>query len=161
MQKVACPDQGLKDPIRKFSFIRSVLDLWERKVSVCFFSELISHDTALSKVLTIPNTISNVLPSFTEEIFLHRLVNSQENSSGYTYHNLVRWSVDWSVGPSHFQISTVSVSLDCHRAHYLTSFIPSLTWTKPSQELRMLSSVTINCQVTKIVMNSGSQLSEL
>ena len=31
------------------------------------------------------------------------------------------------------------------------------TW----QELRMLSSVTINCQVTKIVMNSGSQLSVL
>ena len=29
---------------------------------------------------------------------------------------------------------------------------------KTSQELRMLSSVTINCQVTKIVMNSGSQL---
>ena len=32
---------------------------------------------------------------------------------------------------------------------------------KTSQELRMLSSVTINCQVPKIVMNSGSQLSEL
>ena len=32
---------------------------------------------------------------------------------------------------------------------------------KTSQELRMLSSVTLNCQVTKIVMNSGSQLSEL
>ena len=29
------------------------------------------------------------------------------------------------------------------------------------QELRMLSSVTINCQVSKIVMNSGSQLLEL
>ena len=29
-----------------------------------------------------------------------------------------------------------------------------------SQKLRMLSSVTINCQITKIVMNSGSQLSE-
>ena len=28
---------------------------------------------------------------------------------------------------------------------------------KTSQELRMLSSVTINCQVTMIVMNSGSQ----
>ena len=27
-----------------------------------------------------------------------------------------------------------------------------------SQELRMLSSVTLDCQVTKIVMNSGSQL---
>ena len=30
-----------------------------------------------------------------------------------------------------------------------------------SQELRMLSSVTLDCQVTKIVMNSGSQFSEL
>ena len=30
-----------------------------------------------------------------------------------------------------------------------------------SQELRMLSSVTINCQVTKIVINPGSQLSVL
>ena len=34
-------------------------------------------------------------------------------------------------------------------------------YLKRSQELRMLSSVTINCQITKIVMNSGSQLSEL
>ena len=32
---------------------------------------------------------------------------------------------------------------------------------KTSQELRMLSSVTIYCQITKIVMNSGSKLSEL
>ena len=32
---------------------------------------------------------------------------------------------------------------------------------KTSQELRMLSSVTLDCQGTKIVMNSGSQLSEL
>ena len=32
---------------------------------------------------------------------------------------------------------------------------------KTSQELRMLSSVTLDCQVTKIVMNSGSQLQEL
>ena len=30
-----------------------------------------------------------------------------------------------------------------------------------SQELRMLSSVTLDCQETKIVMNSGSQLSEI
>ena len=30
-----------------------------------------------------------------------------------------------------------------------------------SQELWMLSSVTLNCQVTKIVMNPGSQLYEL
>ena len=32
---------------------------------------------------------------------------------------------------------------------------------KTSQESRMLSSFTLNCQVTKIVMNSGSQLSEM
>ena len=32
---------------------------------------------------------------------------------------------------------------------------------KTLQELRMLSSVTLNCQVTKIVIDSGSQLSEL
>ena len=40
-----------------------------------------------------------------------------------------------------------------------------MQWTnimdKTSQELRMLSSVTLNCQITKIVMNPGSQLSEL
>ena len=35
------------------------------------------------------------------------------------------------------------------------------TLDKTSQELRMLSSVTLNWQVTKIVMNSGSQLSEM
>ena len=32
---------------------------------------------------------------------------------------------------------------------------------KTSQELRMLSSVTLNCQVANIVMDSGSQLQEL
>ena len=32
---------------------------------------------------------------------------------------------------------------------------------KTSQELRMLSSVTFNCQFTKIVMDSGFQLSEM
>ena len=34
-----------------------------------------------------------------------------------------------------------------------------VNYYETSQELRMLSSVTINCQVTKIVMNPGSQLS--
>ena len=32
---------------------------------------------------------------------------------------------------------------------------------KTSKELRMLSNVTLNCQVAKIVMNSGSQRSKL
>ena len=35
------------------------------------------------------------------------------------------------------------------------------TVEKTSQELRMLSSVTLNCQVTMIVLRSGSQLSEM
>ena len=34
-------------------------------------------------------------------------------------------------------------------------------YLKTSQELQMLPTVTLFCQVTKIVMNSGSQLSEL
>ena len=34
-------------------------------------------------------------------------------------------------------------------------------WNQTSQELRMLSSVTLNFQVTKIVMNSGSQMSQV
>ena len=44
-----------------------------------------------------------------------------------------------------------------------TDYMPQVIVVKiqTSQELRMLSSVTLNCQVTKIVMNSGSQLSEL
>ena len=42
-----------------------------------------------------------------------------------------------------------------------TLLSPDLIVIKTSQELRMLSSVTINCQVTKIVMNSGFQFSEL
>ena len=43
---------------------------------------------------------------------------------------------------------------------------PAIYWwwgslKETSQELRMLSSVTIDCQITKIAMDSGSQLSEL
>ena len=48
---------------------------------------------------------------------------------------------------------------------YYKKFILSLLVLKKRfqtlQELRMLSTVTLNFQVTKIVMNSGSQLSEL
>ena len=45
--------------------------------------------------------------------------------------------------------------------HLAGDMLPSQFTAETSQELRMLSSVTINCQITKIVMNSGSQLSEL
>ena len=40
-------------------------------------------------------------------------------------------------------------------------FCICLLTKKTSQELQMLSNVTLNCQVAKIVLNSGSQLSEL
>ena len=45
--------------------------------------------------------------------------------------------------------------------HLKLSCKSSPEFQKTSQELRMLSSVTINCQIRKIVMNSGSQLSVL
>ena len=46
-----------------------------------------------------------------------------------------------------------SVNLSLHQKVMI--LISSCEWT--SQELGMLSSVTINCQVTKIVMNTGSK----
>ena len=46
-------------------------------------------------------------------------------------------------------------------AHLTWELYCGLHRKQTSQELRMLSSVTINCQVTMIVMNSGSQLSQL
>ena len=50
-------------------------------------------------------------------------------------------------------LSNVSLTINSFN---ISSFI-----RKTLQELRMLSSVTINCQVTKIVINPGSQLSVL
>ena len=43
----------------------------------------------------------------------------------------------------------------------IKSYTSEYSIKQTSQELRMLSSVTLHCQVTKIVMNSGSQLSQL
>ena len=44
---------------------------------------------------------------------------------------------------------------------YKTLHLVRETMVKTSQELRMLSSFTLNCQVTKIVKKSSSQLSEM
>ena len=49
-------------------------------------------------------------------------------------------------------------STNCYFSIVVTAKILFHKLFKTSQELRMLSSVTINCQITK---NSGSQLSEL
>ena len=66
--------------------------------------------------------------------------------------------------------SVQSSSIKTQLVTQLNSFVILLQKTKQgnqvppnktSQELRMLSSVTINCQITSIVMNSGSQLSGL
>ena len=48
-----------------------------------------------------------------------------------------------------------------HTPQDIGIFIQYRALEETSQELRMLSSVTINCQVTKIVINPGSQLSVL
>ena len=59
-------------------------------------------------------------------------------------------------------VSNVTSLQDCiYNCPNSKNYQKCLHCHKTSQELRMLSSVTINCQVTKIVMNSGSQLSEL
>ena len=50
---------------------------------------------------------------------------------------------------------------DCDGKKWPKTSTSHRCYKKTSQELRMLSSVTLNCQVTKIVMDSGSQLSEL
>ena len=46
-------------------------------------------------------------------------------------------------------------------SHITRPLIANKLYWQTSQELWMLSSVTINCQVTKIVMDSGSQLSSV
>ena len=48
-----------------------------------------------------------------------------------------------------------------HPVGTLKMYLLSVVGKKTLQELRMLSTVTLNFHVTKIVMNSGSQLSEL
>ena len=44
---------------------------------------------------------------------------------------------------------------------YFVRFSFKVLLKTSQEELQMLSNVTLNCQVTKIVMNSSSQLSEL
>ena len=54
------------------------------------------------------------------------------------------------------------ITFNCCLLHLVTSgTITNKKLTKTSQELQMLSSVTLDCQATKIVMNAGSQSSEL
>ena len=58
-------------------------------------------------------------------------------------------------------VCCVSVSVHFTMHIFLSMFDSTKIRRETSQELRMLSSVTLNCQITKIVMNSCSQLSEL
>ena len=64
--------------------------------------------------------------------------------------------------PARLQLLWFGIRLVDHPTQLICIWIFICQHTKKtSQELRMLSSVTINCQITKIVMNSGSQMSEL
>ena len=56
---------------------------------------------------------------------------------------------------------TFQVQTEAESYHYFVMHFEKNALRQTSQELRMLSSVTLYCQVTKIVMDSGSQLSEL
>ena len=47
------------------------------------------------------------------------------------------------------------------QTHHRSYFVQPNIFVQTSQELLMLSSVTLNGQLTKIVLNSGSRLSEL
>ena len=71
----------------------------------------------------------------------------------------IYWALSTAIPKMLCEISSILDTFDS-LLHCHTSFIET-SLTKTSQELRMLSSVTLNCQVTKIVMNSGSQLPEM
>ena len=86
----------------------------------------------------------------------------------FTTSYLIYFNLFVKVGTGHCRKKT----FDCvasEKLCWVNSILSCFLWeacqcyyvSKTSQELRMLSSVTINCQITKIVMISGSQLSEL
>ena len=58
--------------------------------------------------------------------------------------HVINDTLHWSWDPSEVRITPLR-----HEVQFLK---------ETSQELRMLSSVTLNCQATKIVMHSGSRL---
>ena len=62
------------------------------------------------------------------------------------------------ISSSLFQMALVGTKI---MHFFLQEFSLCESMKKKSQELPMLSNVTLNCQVAKIVMNSGSQSSEL
>ena len=84
--------------------------------------------------------------------------------------NLVQWSGEWAYLDSSGNVPEMRSGSGKIACQTVTK-ADKITWSQyfqkrrrmfqTSQELRMLSSVTINCQITKIVMNSGYQLSEL
>ena len=104
---------------------------------------------------TINNNHQSPSPSSSSTITITIIINNPQTLGQFT--EVAAWpclrKVDLSLIPR-----TV-------RCFFSQPWPPSKIWSwcilKTSQELRMLSSVTINCQITKIVMNSGSQLSEL
>ena len=97
--------------------------------------------------------------------------NHERQHHNYNISNIIiiilaPWTAPSGTAPLHYGLSNGNRDLLLIFYHNLK--IPVVTgkqlfkyWRKHKQELRMLSSVTINCQVTKIVMNSGSHLSEL
>ena len=67
---------------------------------------------------------------------------------------LPRWISTFTINAKIYEYKGADTNLQNYRC-------TTSQCVQTSQELRTLSSVTINCQITKIVMNPGSQLSEL
>ena len=74
--------------------------------------------------------------------------------------SLIWWSLFRSIWWAHPAWISALTLPPTALSRFLT-FATFAAYRKTSQELRMLSSVTIDCQITKIVMDSGSQLSKL
>ena len=72
--------------------------------------------------------------------------------------NTIYLQKKWCNIHEHFDIEQISEYIHIKR---ITRMNVRIYLYKKLQELRMLSSVTIDCQVTKIVINPGSQLSLL
>ena len=109
-------------------------------------------DVIIKDRVTFPRTMHDPKTTNNQSITFHRCLIFNlilTISTRRDTHTHVKFKIK-----SRHRLQTKRSYQCCHSCDYVTRK------DKTSQELRMLSSVTINCQITKIVMNSGSQLSE-
>ena len=131
-----------------------------------FWGKILNSNFCLCKNLTFRN--SDYMP------YLHSLLNPSVKTVGSITTDHMTWPNQLQTANAVDQLWFAliwKVTLICSYLKIqgsegdatatVSEMYPGNQISKTSQELQMLSSVTINCQVTKIVMNSDSQLSEL